>query len=53
MAVLLFAVVVFVWGLNWPVTKMIVESMPPLWATALRFAIAGVCCWCCSSRRAA
>ena len=42
MAVLLFAVVVIVWGLNWPVTKIIVESIPPLWATALRFAIAGV-----------
>ena len=42
MAVLLFVVVVIVWGLNWPVTKIIVESIPPLWATALRFAIAGV-----------
>ena len=42
MAVLLFAVVVVVWGLNWPVTKVVVEGMPPLWATALRFAIASV-----------
>ena len=42
MAVLLFAVVVIVWGFNWPITKIIVESIPPLWATALRFAIAGV-----------
>lgn len=41
-AVLLFAVVVVVWGVNWPVTKVIVEGMPPLWATALRFGIAGV-----------
>ena len=41
-AVLLFAVVVVVWGLNWPVTKVIVASVPPLWATALRFALAGL-----------
>ena len=27
MAVLLFAIVVIVWGLNWPVTKIIVESI--------------------------
>jgi drug/metabolite transporter (DMT)-like permease len=39
-AVLLFAVVVFAWGFNWPVTKMIVESVPPLWSAALRCAIA-------------
>jgi drug/metabolite transporter (DMT)-like permease len=39
MAVLLFAVVVIVWGFNWPITKIIVESIPPLWATALRFAL--------------
>jgi drug/metabolite transporter (DMT)-like permease len=42
MAVLLFLVVVVVWGVNWPVTKVIVADVPPLWATALRFAIAGV-----------
>ena len=42
MAVLLFAIVVIVWGLNWPVTKIVVEGIPPLWATALRFGIAGV-----------
>jgi drug/metabolite transporter (DMT)-like permease len=41
-AVALFAVVVVVWGVNWPVTKVIVQDMPPLWATALRFGIAGV-----------
>jgi drug/metabolite transporter (DMT)-like permease len=41
-AVLLFAVVVLCWGINWPVTKMIVASVPPLWTTALRCAIAAV-----------
>ena len=42
LAVALFAVVVMAWGINWPVTKVIVQDMPPLWATALRFGIAGV-----------
>ena len=35
-AVLLFAVVVVSWGLNWAVTKIIVHSVFPLWATAIR-----------------
>lgn len=39
-AILLFAVVVSTWGVNWVVTKMIVQSVTPLWATALRSAIA-------------
>ncbi len=41
-AVLLFAVVVVSWGLNWAVTKIIVHSVVPLWATAIRTAIAAV-----------
>jgi drug/metabolite transporter (DMT)-like permease len=36
----LFAIVVLGWGTNWPVTKLIVESMPPLWGVALRSWIA-------------
>ncbi len=39
-AAILFAVVVFAWGLNWPVTKVIVQSVPPLWTTAIRSWIA-------------
>lgn len=39
-AALLFAVVVFAWGFNWPVTKVIVQSVPPLWTTAMRSWIA-------------
>jgi drug/metabolite transporter (DMT)-like permease len=39
---LLFAVVVFAWGTTWPVTKAIVASAPPLWACAIRSAIAGL-----------
>jgi drug/metabolite transporter (DMT)-like permease len=41
-AILLFAVVVFSWGLTWPVTKAIVAQVPPLWTSAIRSAIAGV-----------
>ncbi|MDB5653181.1 MAG: protein of unknown function transrane [Tardiphaga sp.] len=41
-AVSLFAVVVVAWGLNWVVTKSLVQSVSPLWATVLRSAIATV-----------
>src|SRR5829696_5413578 len=39
-AAALLAGVVLAWGTNWPVTKMIVQDVPPLWATALRCMIA-------------
>jgi drug/metabolite transporter (DMT)-like permease len=35
-------VVVVAWGLTWPVNKVILESLPPLWMAALRSAIATV-----------
>ncbi|MGO8867072.1 MAG: DMT family transporter [Alphaproteobacteria bacterium] len=38
-AILLLAAVVLAWGGSWPVTKVILESLPPLWTTALRSAI--------------
>lgn len=41
-ALSLFAVVVVAWGLNWVVTKTLVQSMSPLWSAALRSAIATV-----------
>ena len=41
-ALLLFAVVVVAWGLNWTMTKTIVHSVHPLWATTIRSAIATV-----------
>lgn len=37
-AILLFAVVIFAWGINWPVTQIIVQSVPPIWTNAIR-------CW--------
>lgn len=36
----LFGIVVLAWGCNWPVTKLLVASVPPLWLTALRAWIA-------------
>lgn len=39
-AALLLAGVVLAWGTNWPVTKLIVHDVTPLWATALRCMIA-------------
>jgi len=33
-------IVVVAWGTNWPVTKMIVHDMSPLWSTASRCAVA-------------
>ncbi len=39
-AVALLAMVVFAWGTNWPVTKLIVHEIPPLWSTAIRCMIA-------------
>jgi drug/metabolite transporter (DMT)-like permease len=41
-AVLLFALVIFSWGITWPVTKAIVAVVPPLWSAAIRSAIAGI-----------
>ena len=38
----LFTVVVLAWGLNWPVAKLLLESVTPLWMTAIRSAIAAV-----------
>jgi drug/metabolite transporter (DMT)-like permease len=41
-ALLLFAVVVVMWGSNWTITKTLVQSVSPLWTTAIRSAIATV-----------
>ena len=42
LALLLFAVVVLAWGFTWPVTKLMVESVSPLWTVALRSTLATV-----------
>jgi drug/metabolite transporter (DMT)-like permease len=45
-AIALFVVVVFAWGLTWPVTKAIVVQVPPLWTATIRSAIAGIALLC-------
>ncbi len=37
-AMVLIMIVVLAWGINWTVTKLIVQVVPPLWTSALR-------CW--------
>ena len=39
-ALFLFSVVILAWGVNWVITKSIVKSVPPLWTSAIRSAIA-------------
>lgn len=41
-ALMLFAVVVICWGVNWAITKTLVQSVFPLWATSIRTMIATV-----------
>lgn len=41
-ALALFSVVIVAWGLNWSVTQVLVESVPPLWTTSIRCWIAAV-----------
>jgi drug/metabolite transporter (DMT)-like permease len=38
----LLAIVVLAWGTNWPVTKLIVRDVSPLWSTAMRSWIAAL-----------
>lgn len=39
-ALSLFCVVILAWGFNWSVTKVLVQSVSPLWLSAIRSAIA-------------
>ena len=38
----LLAIVVLCWGINWPITKVIVRDISPLWSTAMRCGIAAI-----------
>jgi drug/metabolite transporter (DMT)-like permease len=41
-ALAMLCLIVVVWGTNWPMTKMIVREISPLWSTAMRCAIASI-----------
>lgn len=34
---------VILWGLSWPVTRLALNEVPPLWLAAIRFGSAGAC----------
>lgn len=38
-----FACLVLIWGLNWPIMKMVVQQMPPIWFVAVRLALGSLC----------
>jgi drug/metabolite transporter (DMT)-like permease len=38
-----FALLVLIWGLNWPIMKIVVQLMPPLWFVIARLALGAVC----------
>lgn len=38
-----FAVLVLIWGLNWPIMKMVVQMMPPIWFVVVRVALGAIC----------
>ncbi|QDD88874.1 EamA family transporter [Pseudomonas oryzihabitans] len=40
---LCLGVMVLLWGSSWPVTKLALQSVPPLWLATIRFASAAVC----------
>ena len=41
-AAFLLAVVAFSWGTSWPVTKLLLHYLPPLWTTAARSGVAAI-----------
>ena len=38
-----FVVLVLIWGLNWPIMKMVVHLMPPIWFVVVRLALGALC----------
>lgn len=34
---------VLIWGLNWPIMKMVVQAMPPLWFVVARLTMGAIC----------
>jgi drug/metabolite transporter (DMT)-like permease len=39
----LLAALVVIWGLNWPIMKLVVHAMPPLWFVITRYTIGAAC----------
>lgn len=41
-ALALFAAVIFAWGFNWPVSKLLLQDVSPLWMATIRSALAAL-----------
>ena len=41
-AISLFAAIIFAWGINWTVTKLLVAHVTPLWTAAIRTSVAAI-----------
>ncbi|MEC5320966.1 DMT family transporter [Brenneria populi subsp. brevivirga] len=41
--IILLLLAIVVWGANWPIMKLGLEHITPLWFSALRFALGGLC----------
>lgn len=39
----MLAGLVLIWGLNWPIMKLVVHLMPPLWFVAARLTLGAIC----------
>jgi drug/metabolite transporter (DMT)-like permease len=39
----LLVALVVIWGLNWPIMKLVVHAMPPLWFVVTRFTVGAAC----------
>jgi drug/metabolite transporter (DMT)-like permease len=50
-AILLLGAIALAWGTTWPVTKAILQYMPPLWTTATRSTIASLALFAISAGR--
>ena len=38
-----FVVLVLIWGLNWPIMKLVVQLMPPIWFVVVRLTLGAAC----------
>jgi drug/metabolite transporter (DMT)-like permease len=45
------SVMVLLWGLSWPATKLALHSVPPLWLAAIRFGSAAICLFALAAAR--
>ena len=42
-AYMMLAALVVIWGLNWPIMKLVVHAMPPLWFVITRYTVGAAC----------